>query len=388
MTTKAAEREPELLLDTHHLLSLRQALAANAVRYDREGCFPADNIALLRRSGLLALTVPRHYGGGGGGLDDASRVLGTLAQGCASTALIVAMQFLKQAALARSDLWPERVRARIFADAVEHGGLINALRVEPELGSPTRGGLPATMVRRAAHGWKLSGRKIFSTGAPGLRWMDVWACTADEPALVGHVIVPTDASGISIVETWDHLGMRATCSHDVVFADVPVADDFIAVRPLPTWQTVDPAQAAWNAAGIGAIYNGIARAARDWVADFLRHRTPSALGAPLATLPRAQEKFGEIEMLLSANARLIASIAGDTDNGAPPRPNESASIKVMIIENAMRAVDVAASLAGNHAHARDNPIERHIRDVRSGRVQAPQADAAFVAAGRAALLAA
>jgi hypothetical protein len=49
-------------------------------------------------------------------------------------------------------------------------------------------------------------------------------------------------------------------------------------------------------------------------------------------------------------------------------------------------VELAAALAGNHAHARANPIERHIRDARSGRVQAPQADAAHVAAGRSVLL--
>jgi alkylation response protein AidB-like acyl-CoA dehydrogenase len=137
---------------------------------------------------------------------------------------------------------------------------------------------------------------------------------------------------------------------------------------------------------MAAIYTGIARAARDWVAEFLRRRVPSGLGAPLATLPRTQEKVGEIEMLLSANARLIGSVATETDYGSPTSPNESALIKAMAIENAIRAVELAASLAGNHAHARANPIERHIRDVRSGRVQAPQADAAHVAAGRSVLL--
>jgi alkylation response protein AidB-like acyl-CoA dehydrogenase len=109
---------------------------------------------------------------------------------------------------------------------------------------------------------------------------------------------------------------------------------------------------------------------------------PTGLASPLATLPRVQEKVGEIEMLLSANDRLILSVATETDYGPPTRPNESALIKTMVIEDAVRAVEVAASLAGNHAHARANAIERHIRDVRSGRVQAPQADAAFVAAGR------
>jgi hypothetical protein len=37
---------------------------------------------------------------------------------------------------------------------------------------------------------------------------------------------------------------------------------------------------------LGSIYDGIARAARDWLIGFLRERVPASLGAPLATLPR------------------------------------------------------------------------------------------------------
>jgi alkylation response protein AidB-like acyl-CoA dehydrogenase len=377
---------PSSAFDHSLLRDLRDAFAANAARHDSEAQFPADNIARLRQAGLLTLTVPKRFGGGGAGLRETSRVLGILAEGCASTTLILAMQLFKQAGLDRTGLWPEQVCARVASDAVERGALINALRVEPELGSPTRGGLPATIIRRAPEGWNLSGHKIFATGAPGLGWMDVWARTEDDPALVGHVLVRGDAPGIRIVETWDHIGMRATCSHDVVFENVPVSEEHVAMRHPAEWHSADVAQAAWNAAGMAAIYTGIARAARDWVVDFLRRRVPSGVGAPLATLPRAQEKVGEIEMLLRANARLIDSVASETDYVSPTNPIESALIKSMAIENAIRAVELAASLAGNHAHARANPIERHIRDVRSGRVQAPQADAAYVAAGRSVLL--
>jgi hypothetical protein len=52
----------------------------------------------------------------------------------------------------------------------------------------------------------------------------------------------------------------------------------------------------------------------------------------------------------------------------------------LIIENAIPAVALAASLASNHVKA--NAIERHIRGVRSGRVQARRADASFVATRR------
>jgi alkylation response protein AidB-like acyl-CoA dehydrogenase len=370
-------------IDETSLRAISHAFAEDAAQVDREAVFPAANIGRLRNAGLLALTVPQRYGGLGGGLRDAATVLGIIAEGCASTSLILAMQLFKLADLNRGDLWPEAVRARIAAEAVAGGALINALRVEPELGSPTRGGIPATVLRHTANGWTLSGHKIFATGAPGLRWLDVWAAHEDK---VGHVLVHTDAPGIRIVETWDHIGMRATCSHDVLFTDVPVQCEHIALKHPAEWLNADPAQMAWNAAGIGAIYTGIARAARNWVIGFLRHRVPSGLGTPLSTLPRAQEKVGEIEMRLSANDRLIASIAAETDYGLPTAPNESALIKAMVIRNAISAVELAASLAGNHAHAKANAIERHIRDVRSGRVQAPQEDAAFVAAGRGVLL--
>jgi alkylation response protein AidB-like acyl-CoA dehydrogenase len=362
--------------------ALRSTLAANADDVDRTGAFPAANIAWLRQSGLLALTVPTAFGGLGGGLQDTARVLGAAAEGCGSTALILAMQLFKIAAVARSHHFGDQAVARIMDDAVTRGGLINALRVEPELGSPNRGGMPATTLRQTAGGWALTGHKIFATGAPGLSWMAVWARCGDE---VGYVLVRADAPGIRIVETWDHIGMRGTCSHDVLFEDTPVEPGFAAMQPPGAWANADPAQAAWNAAGIGAIYTGIATAARQWIIHFLRNRVPTGLGAPLATLPRAQEKVGEIEMLLQVNRRLINAIARQTDEGTPTPTSEATLMKAMIVENAIRAVEIAASLAGNHAHAKANAIERHIRDVRSGRVQAPQADAAFIAAGKAAL---
>ena len=73
--------------------------------------------------------------------------------------------------------WPDALYRDALAESAERPVLINALRVEPELGTPARGGLPATTARRTDDGWSLTGRKIFSTGAEGLTWMNVWART-------------------------------------------------------------------------------------------------------------------------------------------------------------------------------------------------------------------
>ncbi|MBO1076548.1 acyl-CoA dehydrogenase family protein [Roseomonas marmotae] len=368
--------------------ALIEELAGRAAAYDREASFPHENIAALHRAGLLGLTVPRAYGGAGAGLAEAAEAIGLVAQGCASTGLIFAMQLTQQAALARNERVSPALRARVGMDAVRQGALMNALRVEPELGSPSRGGLPRTLVRRQADGsLRLSGRKIYSTGAPGLSWMLVWARDDAEAPNIGLVLVPAGAPGLRIEESWDHLGMRATGSHDVVFEDVPLPGDHaLDLRPPAAWGAPDPAFGNWNAATLGALYTGIARAARDWTVTFLRHRVPTGLGAPLATLPRMQEKMGEIEALLAANKRLIASLARDFDAGRAAPMAEAHALKSLLVENAVRAVETAAGLAGNHAHSRRNPLERHLRDVLCGRVHVPTAEAAHVAAGRAALL--
>jgi alkylation response protein AidB-like acyl-CoA dehydrogenase len=246
--------------------------------------------------------------------------------------------------------------------------------------------LPATTARRTETGWRLSGRKIYSTGAPILKWYAVWAKT-DEPTLrVGLFLVPAGLPGTRIVETWDHLGLRASGSHDVVFDDVVFPlDHEIDVRKPDDWRVPDFTQATVHAIFVAAIYDGVARAARDWLIEFLKHRVPSNLGASLATLPRAQEVVGGIEARLTVNARLIESFARDFDDGVELSASESNIIKLTVTNNAVAVVEDALSLTSNHGLTRANPLERHYRDVLCGRVHTPQDDATCVNAGRLAL---
>ncbi|MBL6079711.1 acyl-CoA/acyl-ACP dehydrogenase [Belnapia sp. T18] len=364
---------------------LLPGIAEAAVRHDRGASFPHDSLAALRGAGLLGLTVPAALGGGGGGLRLAAEAVEQAGAACPATALVLAMQYLKHAALARSPAWPEALRERVQREAVTEGALINALRVEPELGSPTRGGLPATVARRTAKGWVISGRKRYATGAPGLRWMEVFARTDEDEPRVGGFLVPAEAPGVGIVETWDHLGLRASGSHDVVLDEVEIPEDH-AIGLAPQGRAApDAVQMLWNAVLVPAVYTGVARAARDWIIGFVRARAPGSLGAPLATLARVQEAVGRIEGLLAANARITGALAAAADAGLPPATTEAGVLKVVLAGNAVRAVEEATLLAGNHAHDRALPLERHWRDVQCARMHAPAEDAAHLAAGRAAL---
>jgi alkylation response protein AidB-like acyl-CoA dehydrogenase len=203
---------------------------------------------------------------------------------------------------------------------------------------------------------------------------------------VGLFLVPAGLPGTRIEESWNHLGLRASGSHDVIFEDVAFPlDHEIDVRKPEDWRVPDFTQATVHAIFIASIYDGVARAARDWLVKFLHERVPANLGAPLATLPRAQEVLGGIEARLAVNARLIDSFAGDFDNGFQLDASESNIIKLTVTNNAAASVEDALSLTSNHGLSRNNPLERHYRDVLCGRVHTPQDDATRIAAGRLAL---
>ena len=366
-------------------LDVAQALAQRAAAVDRDGTFPAESLAVLRDAGLLNLTARRQDGGMEAGLARVTELVRQAGRGCASTGLILAMQLVHLRAAAQSD-WPEHLRAAVGRSATDTGALINALRVEPALGTPARGGLPDTIARRTEDGWSITGRKIYSTGAPGLSWMLVFARTEEAVPRTGLFLVPARSRGIRIEPTWDQLGLRGSGSHDVVFTAVTVPPDHaVDLRPPAGWARRDEAGAAWTMLSVAALYTGVAEGARDWIVGFLRDRVPANLGAPLATVPRMQEAVGRIEALLLTNRRLIAAAAAGTDAGHPPSAADTGLLKTVAADNAIEAVQAAMQLAGNHGLSRANPLERHLRDVLCARIHTPQPDAAFTAAGKLAL---
>jgi alkylation response protein AidB-like acyl-CoA dehydrogenase len=379
------------------LARLSDQFASTAADHDRSGAFPHPNFEALQSHGLIGLVAPAAHGGGGATLATARRVIAAVAHGEPATALILTMTYLQHHALARSDSrWPPHLRERVLRSAVERGALINALRVEPALGSPARGGLPATVARREGSGWRIDGHKLYTTGIEGLSWLAVWARTDEAAPRTGVFLVPRNAPGVRVIASWDHLGLRASGSHEVVFENVAIElDHAVDLRAPADWapdagsQTdidAHAAQQAWMTVLLGSLYDAVAQAAHGWLADFLNHRAPGSLGAPLASLARVQEHVGEIEALLRTNRVLLDDATHAVDEGRAQSATDSGLLKYTVTGNAIRAVELALQLSGNHGLARQNPLERHYRDVLCSRIHTPQNDAILVAAGKRALL--
>lgn len=358
------------------LTEVTQVLGDQAALHDREASFPARGIQAIHDAGLLTRTVGARHGGQGAGLAQTVTVLRALGQGDPSAALVAAMTMLAHAMQRLAPTWPEDLYARAASEAFHRPVLINELQVEPALGTPVRGGLPATVARPTGDGVELTGHKIFATGGAALHWMVVWARIQDSDRAQGF-LVRGDARGVRVEPTWDHLGLRGSRSDDVFFDRAPaLATERTAPRT--------PLLQAWNSLGLPALYLGVADAAREWLVSFLAERTPASLGVPLATLPRFQAAVGEIDAALQTSWTLVSSLAAGVDDGDEDAAAQAPLAKLVVTRAAIGAVEQAVGLVGNNGLTRHHPLERHYRDVVCSRVHTPQDDAIVLAAGRSA----
>lgn len=368
---------------------LADRIAPRAAAYDRDNTFPFADFDDLRAAGYLALTVPEADGGTGANLGELVRAQGRLAQGNGAVALSSTMTLSVLGREGQFHSWPAPIREKVFAAAVRDGATINSIATEPAAGSPSRGGQLATTARRVEGGWLLNGRKTWSSLSPILTFFIVSASIEGGEGN-GSFLATRGAAGLTVVETWDSLGMRATGSHDVLLEDVFVPDEdvFSAGRKAdPT--AIDAAAGsdhrAWGALPVSATYLGVAIAARDAALAFARERVPTNLGKPIATLPAIQAKLGELDVALLVARTLLWAVADEWDATQATRPGfggRVAAAKTTATNTAVQVVDGAMRIVGGASLGRDLPLERLYRDVRAGLHNPPMDDQTLAIVGK------
>ncbi|MQB40986.1 acyl-CoA dehydrogenase family protein [Rhizobium sp. ICMP 5592] len=365
--------------------NLADDFALRAAHHDASGDFPFDNFRELFDAELLGLVTAREQGGLGSGLADAQAVISEIARGEPSTALVLAMHYNTHYSIRRFGKWAPHLAERVLSANRRGVALINSAQAEPRIGSPAHGALPETIARRDGDRWRITGRKSYVTGIPILKWVSVLALTDEEQPRLASFLVPTDAPGLTIEKTWNAAGMHATASDDIILDDVSVPfDDLIEAQPASEPIRREEHATAFFFSLIGAVYNGVARSARDRLLAFTARHTPASLGAPISTVPRIQDGLGEIEVRLATNARLLRSLGEDVDAGRAVGM-DGMNVRHVVIDNAVAVTSLALELAGNPGLNRDFQLERHHRDAITARSHAPQSHMIRTIAARNAL---
>ncbi|OWA34097.1 acyl-CoA dehydrogenase [Saccharibacillus sp. O16] len=422
------EREAKLAVWADRLA---ERFADRAAQYDREGSFPFENFEELKAAGYAKLTLSEEQGGDGLSLYEWLMVQERIARGDGSTALSAGWHGGMMLHYRETDIWPEPSYSAFCRDVAASGAMINKFASERATGSPTRGGRPQTTAVRVEGGWKLTGRKTYSTLSPLLTDYIVSAGIEGSPE-VGDFIVRLDgrdqeartstagspfspdaetlpsqeeiaqragqserraaelraAAGVRLEETWDTLGMRATGSHDIVLDGVFVPDDQVMGIYMPGQAKggVDDGD-GWML-HIPACYLGIALAARDYALNFAKNYTPNSLKEPISTLPHIRQWIGQIDSELRLARTALYDIADRWDR----LPEERASmrpefgwVKYNATHLAAQVVDKAMKIVGGASLSKSVPLERYYRDVRAGLHNPPMEDAVLQMLARTAL---
>lgn len=349
-------------------------LAARAAGHDADDTFVADNFAELRRRRFFSAPVPTELGGGGASPAEMCQALRTLARGCSSTALAVAMhthQVLIPAWRWRHDGAPtDGLLKRIAA-----GELILA----SSGGSDWLAG--SGKAEKVDGGYRVNARKVFASGSPAADLFSTMA-VYDDPAegpTVLHFVIPFDAAGVRLHDNWRTLGMRATGSQDVTLHDVVVPDAAVGVRrPSGRWSHAWHIVAAMALPAVYAVYVGVAEAARDVaLREAGRRRDDRAV----------QDLVGAMDTELAAARLALRSMVEAANRGrvGPEVTNEVMIGRALAGAAVLRTAETALEVAGGAGFFRSAGLERLFRDAQGARYHAMRGAAQLQYAGRMAL---
>ena len=347
---------------------LAAEFAERAAEHDRDGSFPFENYERMAAAGYLGLTVPEELGGMGANLRDLLLAQEHLAGGCGSTALAVNMHVSPIGQLA--SLWRASGDPKLesFLKEAATGKVVYA-SMTAERGHSVL--MKSTAVaERVEGGYRVTGDKIFGTESAVCTQFTSMA-QVDDPDTGPRVLffrIPRDIEGMTVKQTWDTMGMRATQSNDfslenvfvpeaAVFHSYPVGH-FDAIMLKTVW--------GWAMPSFGSVYLGIAAGALAYARDVAqqRHRDGD---------PAVQRLFAEMEVLLETaravlyrHADEIAS--GSLVEGLPVQDGMARAVltKYVATNNAVQIVDKALEVVGGAGYYKRSPLERMYRDVRAG----------------------
>ncbi|MDY0407992.1 acyl-CoA dehydrogenase family protein [Virgibacillus soli] len=363
---KSMDQRIKLMKETVHVFSSR------AYQHDKQASFPFENMKDLIAIEYTGLTIPQQYGGMGISLYEMLKHQEIIAKADGSTALSIGWHMGIMKNLGENNIWGIKKYRQLANLVLNNGALINNSATEPATGSPTRGGKPETTAKKTNNGWKINGRKTFTTMAPMLTHFNVSA-TIEDTGEVGDFLIQHYLPGVIVEETWDAIAMRATGSHDLILKDVVIAESDFVNKRTPGKKSPQ----GWLL-HIPACYLGIAKAAQEVAVNFAKSYSPNSINTTISEIPTVKQKLGEIELKLVKCTHFLYSVANKWDKSnsliRETMQPELGAVKYEVVNEAIHVIDLAMRIVGARSLSEKNPLQRYYRDVRAGLHNPPMDD--------------
>lgn len=360
---------PRLLQEARRIARDVAAPAAEAV--DRDARFPHEAVAALREARLLSAAVPASFGGAGLTLAELGRLCHALAQGCASSGMVLAMHTIQVGCVARHAA-DDAFFADVLRSLVTDQLLLASMTSEAGTFGETRRSVCA-IEPDAADAARFKLGKDATAGSYNAQADAILVTARRDPGAApgDQVLAYLRKSDLRLeqIGSWDTLGMRGTCSPGFrLDAAAPRAQILPASFADISAQTMVPySHVLW-----AALWAGIAADAHARAAAFVRGQARKAPG----TTPPTALRLAELSVRLQALKHHWQHVAAEFD-ALPADAIDTLgrigwslkfnALKTDAAERTPEVVHGALQIVGILGYKNDTPFSlgRHYRDALS-----------------------
>ncbi|MFO0827769.1 MAG: acyl-CoA dehydrogenase family protein [Phycisphaerales bacterium] len=334
---------------------------------DQEQEIPDWVIKRLFDLGVLGLTIPKEYGGGGFGITSYNRVLERIGRTCGSTAVMVsAHQSIGCKAVM---LFGNEEQKKQFLPLMAKTMLSAFCLSEPNVGCDA--GAQETRCELSADGthYILNGEKKWATSGAMAGLFTVMAKqkvkdkeTGKEKDVVTALICTPDMEGFEIYSrNRSKCGIRGTWQARIRLNNVKVPRAHLLAKEGQGFKIamtcLNFGRCTLSAGMLGGASYALEQAAK-WAR--YRYQFDRAIGE----FDLVQEKLARMAAYVYAMDAMLYMTTGIVDRGDPDIMLETAMCKVFCSEFGFRTVDDAIQIMGGESYMTENDIERIWRDSR------------------------
>ncbi|WP_226479441.1 acyl-CoA dehydrogenase family protein [Natrinema amylolyticum] len=333
-----------------------EEIRPTALEADEEQAFPEDVWDGLADLDLTGLTVPEEYGGYDADPVTAAVVNEEVAYGMLAVATALSVHSLATSCIA--EFGSEDQRERWLPEMAE-GRPVGAFA----LSEPHAGSNPAEMSTEASRDgdeYVINGEKQWITNGERAGVYVLFAKTdRDDPSTVTQFLVPGDVDGLTVGETEDKLGLRASDTTSLTFDDVRIPAENRLTEEGKGLSAAFHILTGGRIA-IAAQSVGLAQCALDEAMAYSRER--EQFGGPISDIQTIRHKLAEMATRVRA-ARLLTRDAA-RKRAAGGAALEASMAKYFASEAAMFTTNEAVQIHGGYGYVTEGEVERLYRDAK------------------------
>ena len=329
-----------------------------AQKIDQDEKIPRELIDKLAELGVLGVSFPEEYGGGGFGEIGYCITQEELSRGCLSTSTLVGAH--QSIGANTIYLGGSEEQKKKFLTPLATGEKIGAFCLtEAQAGSDSFN--VRTRARLEGNEWVLNGEKLWITNGGIADIVSVFARTERG---VSAFIVETNTPGFHAGPAEKKMGIRGSSTNPLTFDNVRIPKENLLGSDgrgfLLAMKVLDAGRL-----GLGAACLGAAKEMLKLSTEYAKQR--KQFDQSISSFQAVQHMLAEMSMLIYAMESMVYRTAVDYDLKKNVS-RQSAIVKLYCSESIDKIVDLAMQVHGGMGYSRELPIERFYRDSRINKI--------------------